>query len=688
MKHAEYWWKEDATTVANSLMASHRSWDNPSTNPFHRAWMRNMVAYYSAVLQPSAWETSLSFAGEQGELVEMLVPQARTLVRQFVSLITKQKLSFQCIAQSDGADVVQETRLGNSLVNQIVDQQRLDGKADRLAELAAVLGISFLKATWRTDKGKPRAVDSSDTMLYDGDLEISVLNPFDVYFDYNISEWEDLDWVEVRSLKNRWTLIAQHPELEDEIKAIPRARDYKSANLANYSSTAAEDDYIYCFEAFHKPTPALPQGRLVIYADETTIFFDGPNRYMCIPVEPCRPEPVIGYGFGYPMLSNLLPAQEMLDHSFSALATNQSAFAVQSVTVPRGAAISSDELNGMNFIQFTPQNVPGGGKPEALQLTQSSPETFKYIELLTNNMQQLSNINSALRGQPPPGVTSGTAIATLTSSALEFITSFSKAYSSCLERTMMHAVNAYRNFASVPHMIREVGKNYQASDKEFVGSDLDPIKNIKISVSNPLMQTIAGRSDLAEKLLNMGVIKDAQEYLGLINGDDPANLYKTEMSENDLITSENDALLKDGQVVALSSDDHARHCREHAGLLNDPQVRFNNKAVPVILEHIQEHIQLARDTDPFFTALVRTGKMPEGGIPTAGMPAGAEGPPGGEPPIQMGGVSPKKPKESSGENPLAENRGFTPFDGNGQPKGPKPAKPSEPAVDLLKRRGA
>lgn len=646
MSSREYWWTEDALTVANSLMASHNSWDKHSTNPFHRAWLRNTIAYYSAVLQPSAWETSLSFGGEQGELVEMLVPQARSLVRQFVSLVTKQKLSFQCIAESRGADVVQETRLGNALVNQIIDQERLDSKADRLAELAAVLGISFMKATWRTDKGKPRAVDIDETVLYDGDLEIAVLSPFDVYFNYNISEWEDLDWVEVRTIKNRWTLIAQFPELEDEILALPKARDYKSTNLANFTSSEAEDDFVYCYEAYHKLTPAVPQGRMVMYSDERTIYFDGPNRYRGIPIEPCRPEPVIGFGFGYPMLSSLLPAQEMLDHSFSALSTNQSAFAVQSVTVPRSAGISAQELNGMNFIQYTPQNVPGGGKPEPLQLTQSSPETFKYIDVLMKNMQELSNINSALRGQPPPGVTSGTAIATLTTSALEFITSFSKAYSGCLERTMMHAVNAYRNFATVPHLVRVVGKNFQAYNKEFVGTDLDPIKNIKISVSNPLMQTVAGRSDLAEKLLKMGVVKDAQQYLGIINGDDPASLYKTELSENDLITSENEALLESGQVVALSSDDHARHCREHACLLNDPQVRFNNDQVGAILEHIEQHIDLARSTDPFFTALIRTGKMPEGGAqPPEGMVAPGGSPPGGEMPPAVAETEPAKPGE-------------------------------------------
>jgi len=125
----------------------HGSWMKWTSNPVIQAWIRNTISYYSNVLEPAAWETSLSFAGEQGELVKMLVPESRQLVRQFVSLITKQKLSFQAVAMASGSDVMQQTRLGNALANQIVEDQRLDQKAERLAELSCVLGLGSLMST-------------------------------------------------------------------------------------------------------------------------------------------------------------------------------------------------------------------------------------------------------------------------------------------------------------------------------------------------------------------------------------------------------------------------------------------------------------------------------------------------------------------------------------------------------------
>ncbi len=67
-------------------------------------------------------------------------------------------------------------------------------------------------------------------------------------------------------------------------------------------------------------------------------------------------------------------------------------------------------------------------------------------------MQQMSNINAAVRGEVP-GSTSGVAIATLTTNALEFLSSYSKCLSITLEKVMGHSLNAYRKFARVERMI-------------------------------------------------------------------------------------------------------------------------------------------------------------------------------------------------------------------------------------------
>lgn len=687
-----YWLADrDPRVVVRKVMPFHTNgliWN--AACPMVQTWYRNKYAYYSNVLEANAWDTSLMFDGEEGELVRMLVPEARSLVRQLVTLVTKQQLSFKAMAEKSGSDVVMEKRLGDAVARMTTDDQELDTKGEILTENAFISGMSFLKATWRTDKGEVWS-GTQNSLVYTGKVEISHESVETVLWNWRIKSWEDQPWVEVRTQKNRWDLIAQFPKLREAILALPPSLGGRMTGLE--AETVFDEDLVDTYELYARPTPALPQGRMTFYSDEKTIYFDGVNGYGTIPVEPMIPERIGDFMLGYPIFSNLLPCQEMLDHSLSAIATNQSAHAVQNVAIPRGAGVSWEELAGMNWFTYTPQNVPGGGKPEALQLTQSSPETFKFAELVKDHMQNLSNITAALRGQPPAGVTSGRAIATLVANAIEFMDSTSKAYQGTMERTMMHGVNAFRRCAKVPRMVQIAGPSLQSYSKEFIGSDLDPIKQIKLSRSNPMLATIGGRTDLAEMMAEKGWVKNIQHFMSILNGDDPVEtMFETELSEEDLMRTENEWLMEGRPVLTLSSDKHPMHIRKHMGLLNDPNVRANNARVKEILEHCMDHYQKAKTVDPMFMAMVATGQMPAGGPPP---PPGAGGPPGpggpGGPPSGPGepppghGAPPKHigpPPTMSAPPPAFPGLGgLGSMVGEGRPQ----ATPAAPASDALGR---
>jgi hypothetical protein len=645
----QYWFTEDAKTVSSTLTGMHGQWSIWGMNPISQAWIRNNIMYYSTVLDPQSWESALSFQGQQGELVKMAVPQARSLIRQLITLLTRQKMAFKAMAERVGADISRDLKLGDALATEIVDTQGLELKRECLVEQAMIHGMSFMKASWRTDKGEFYVVDpDDDAIMTNGDLEISNHSVFDVFYDFSIEHWRDLDWVEVRTLKNKWTLAAQIPELREQIIAMSPAKAYRGFYQGNYANSAS-DDMVYVYEAYHKPTPALPSGRMVVYGGEDVILYDGPNPYGRIPVFSMKPETIhgLGMGFGYPFFSNLLPAQEMLDHSFSAIATNQGAFAVQNILVPRGADISAQELGGMNFISYTPQTNLGGGKPEPLQLTQSSPETFKFIDVLLAHMQQISNVNSALRGDPPPGVTSGAAIATLTTNAIEFVNSAARSAQTCMQEVVSCGIDVYRIFAKIDRVLNIKGKNGLFSPKKFNAQDLFHIKGVRITEVNPIMQTLSGRMDLAEKLISNGMVSNTREFLSILDGEPIDRLTDVETSENDLIQSENDDLMEGNPVMILATDDHPTHIREHHMLLNDPERRRNSKHVSLILDHIMKHFEMLKGPnaiDPTLMAVIRTGKIPEGALQEAQQMEMGDAPtPPGEP--AQGSAMPAEPAE-------------------------------------------
>jgi hypothetical protein len=624
----DYWLHGSSKTAISHLEERRERWTSWNASPIRQTWVRNYLAYYSPAVGPTSGDTSLIFEGVQGELVRFFTPKARSLIQQQVTLITKQKLAAQCLAQTEGSDVVQDVKLGNAVLDQIIENERCNIKGRELCEGGLVCGAWFLETEWRTDKGKPYTRAENGTIIYTGGVQITPRSVFDVYYDVNISDWDQLPEVEIRTPMVRWDLIAQHPELEQKILKLPSVTESKGPNGWFGGKGRDTDDLVYVYKCHAKPSPSLPMGRTIIYGADDCVFYDDENIYGFIPLEAFIPEKVIGVNCGYPHLTNLLAAQEMYDNSLSAIATNQAQFAVQSVAIPRGGGINVQELNGMRFVSFTPQNVPGGGKPEPLQLTQSSPETFKFSELLDKTMMDLAMIPGAMRGNPPPGVTSGVAIATLSANAMENINGFAMAYFACWEKTLEHAVNCYKKFAKEGQSVTLKGRNNQLVSRKFKGEELDCISGVKIQIANPLLQTIAGRLEIGEKL--MGMPRELwPQYVSVLEGRPIQEIYKGELSQEDLIFSENELLSQGQAVPALASDDHGLHAKQHADMLNDPAVRMNGSAIEVILTHIEEHMKLAQTTDPYFLAMIRTGKVPEGQPQPPGGPAGPGGPPPG-----------------------------------------------------------
>jgi hypothetical protein len=97
---------------------------------------------------------------------------------------------------------------------------------------------------------------------------------------------------------------------------------------------------------------------------------------------------------------------------------------------------------------------------------------------------------------------------------------------------------------------------------------------------------------------------------------------------------EKEQIMRGQMPVALSTDNHARHIREHAAIANNPAVRADANLLKIITEHNFEHLRLARTTDPMLMAMADTGMMPQGGAPPppgpgTGMPPPEGGNPGG-----------------------------------------------------------
>ncbi len=265
------------------------------------------------------------------------------------------------------------------------------------------------------------------------------------------------------------------------------------------------------------------------------------------------------------------------------------------------------------------------------------------MDALLSSMQQISNINGALRGDVGQD-TSGTAIATLSTNAIEFLNAYIKTYNATMQKGMYHVINAYTRFAKTERMIRLVGKNHQTYLKKFKGEQLRAVTGVKIQEVNPLMQTLGGRLQFADSAAKNGFIENMKDYAAVVDGEPVKKLFEQDLSESDLISAENQMMLDGKKVQAISIDDHPGHIFSHKTLLTAEARAEDPALVQRVSDHILEHLGLQQTTSPLLMAMANTGKMPE-------MPAGPM--PG---PTPMGGPS----AGPSASEPTAEPAGPAP----------------------------
>lgn len=668
----KYWLGRRAKEVVTQLERYDNSQDTVGRNPFYAMWYRNSYAYYSTVLDADSVATSLNYRGEQGELVSMSVPEARSLVRDVITLTTKQKLNFRAILKKDGSKQTDTMRMANAFIDEKTRNGRLDTAAEHALEQAVVLGTGFLGSFWRFDRGALVGQNKHGGAIYEGQSEILSIHPADLVMDYTIENFDDQSWVRLRFKRNRHDLIALYPELEEKIMALPGILEDASTTKQTFD-LAGDRDQVYEYCLLHRASPALRYGRFICYSSADTIYYDDDNIYPTgIPVVPVIPEKVMGYGLGYPLFSSILPAQEMLDHEFSVTATNHSALGVRNIVAPQNSNLDVKALGGLNLITYKVQDVQGGGKPDTLSFDQPHTDFYQFSERLQASMQRMTKLNNAIRGEISSAA-SGVAIATLTTNAIDFLSGYQKALYNAVEEVLYHdvAINS-RMVKADRELTYDSGRGGGHMDSvNYTGEDLKAIQGISLVAVNPMMQTMAGRIDIGDKLLDktgadgQPLIKNIKEYFAILDGAPPERLYQNELSEDDLLVSVKEMLLQGEIPPVLAGDNIPRLAQYAFSLLNDMEVRLEGSITPVILQFIEECKRVALMSDPFLQAIIQTGMMPQ--LPPPGMGDGSGG--GGPPP--------------QGSEPKNENPMLKAAPGDGTPALPQP----KPANDLLGRNG-
>lgn len=547
---------------------------------------------YETYHRPALKKGQIWRLGRQGEYTWICVNDFRNLIQHRLSMTTNQRPHFEPKAANTDFKSQAQVILARGLLeyyNRIKKMERFTAKA---TENAIVYGEGFIFSGWNPTKGEEFTKNpETGQPVFEGDLEFEVFTTFDVIRPVENKNNESPDWVMIRRFANKYDLAAKYEELEDKIVDLNiEERGETGATIhtdfVHRWNENKENTLIPVYTFFHRRSEALPEGRIVEFSDSDIIYHDGPLPYRNIPLYRIAPSEHEGRIFGYTNSFDMMPIQEALDKLYSTVLSNQAAFGVQNIAIPKGSGIGVSQVaGGLNIIEFDAKLGP----PQPLNLTQTPAEIFNFITQLKQDMETIVGVNSVARGNPEQNLKSGSALALVQSMAIQFAQTLQQSYIQLLEDLGTGLIEILQDYATVPRVALIAGKANRSYLKEFKAEDIAEISRVVVDVGNPLNRTLAGRVNLAEQLLQNQMIQTPQQFIEVLSSGRIEPVIESEQAELMLIRAENEDLQEGKPVQALRTDNHQLHIAEHLTVLSSPEARRDPPLVQSILAHVEQH---------------------------------------------------------------------------------------------------
>lgn len=545
-------------------------------------------------------------SGQEGELTNTYINHFGNLITHTVNMVCQQKIAYEPQATVSDSQAQDQIKQAKGILFVYTNDNKIDlgGKLRLGVEMKEVFGESYVSVLWNKNLGRKIAGDfdeqGGEIEIREGDNEIECWTPFDIIVDPSLGDNSRKQWLILRRWENKFDLATRYPKWEREIISLSTGANLGDTQLT-YSITE-ENDILPVYYFFHKRTPAVPKGRLVIFIDNNITLADGDNQYRGgdIPIFRLASRELWGSPYGYSRSFDALPMQEMVDRLTSSILTNQLTFATQNVLLAKGSAISWENLyGGLNVIEWD-SSLGEAGKPSALQLTSSPPETFNFIDKTIQNMGTIMGINEVVRGNPDlvlKGQVSGAALALMSSNTITFNSDTQQAYVRLAEQVATQIIHNLQDFA-FPDLgdgktLTRQGMSMTATNKyykkEFTKNGIDKIERIVVRYGNPLAQTISGRMQIAEWYKDMGLLKTPGDMEQVLETGSLEPATEAIESEMHLIKEENEALMRGEVPEVLWADVHTLHIPEHLAKIANLEARSNPKVIQAFQAHIQKH---------------------------------------------------------------------------------------------------
>lgn len=625
---------------------------------------RTWAMYHGLYWDDQGGPTAVKVAGEEGDIRIAEVNEMRTSLQLLKTYITSHRPEWDTLSKDEQAQSLQATKKGNETLDAIL-MDSTNGCEEALlqnVEDAIVLTSGWFWHCWDYTLGEETGVDETGKILHAGDYRFLAPAFFDVTFDHRAGKLENSPWVDARRLENRWDLMAEYPELAEEIDRLRDGDERQNErfdfgfNPERYGSGEASD-FLWVHYTYIRPSCATKRGRYVKHLGWKIILDDQPELPDGgVPLHRLNPANFMLTPFGYTPAFSCQAPQELLNNVLSAIATNQNNFGITKLHKKGGDPINRALLEPGCVV------VETDGELSPLPLLQTSPELYQSIPMFTTMVRAQSGVNDSSRGFSK-AEESGAARAFQEQRTQQGSVDFVGNWDRHLSNVGTGILRGYakRLQGQEPRMLYAAPGGDTRGQVELSAERLQGIQRVSVVRGNPEMRTLAGQMKVAEFLMQSGAAQiTKEEFVSVAKGAGVGILTRSEELELDRIHRENDAIRKGIKShVADPLDNQLLHMREHTQEAKTPEAEANpvvkQLAFAAVLEHqnilmdmMMSQMQAALGYNPGPLGMM-AGAAPQKPL------APGQSPPGGSPKKIEGGNSEKGPPQLTGGVPKPGN---------------------------------
>lgn len=476
----------------------------------------------------------------------------------------------------------------------------LAGQSDPLCKECAKDDVDKALVKEVDESGNPTGKVESSAK---GKMVVEVANPFQMFFDYRISDMEDQHTViriqpkDVTWIKTMW------PELEDDIE--PDQRRELSTHLTDALSTLTapgvgnqiNDTTADIVEVWHKPCTQFPRGYFLRYIGHEVIldlqeypYLDGSNEAF-YPITHFVFDRVPGTALGS------TPAFDLIEKQYTRNRIEAIGEAIllrmSNPVWLRPTPGTMSDLTGKvgQVIDYDP-NQTGNHLPQRINGVDMPPSIVAWMGIIDRDFQEISAQFEVSAGDRPKSVRTASAVQALQNVSQDRNMALLVNISLGLAEWQQQIFEIFRIVMPEDRYFRILGEQASWTVSKVQAADLQGGVDIIPEPSSILPKTHSEQAAILELFMQNGLVNPADPLQLLkIYQQFGMEKYLPNIADDDAyIAREHDGWDQSGEITMNPFDNHALHIPRHLSKFKSEGFQnASEEAREAFLRHIGEH---------------------------------------------------------------------------------------------------